>query len=136
MDFNKTKQMVEGFFNGQYEVKKFLGEGSFAEVYLVNHVFLDDLRAMKIIKQPLQDYSNNRQVFHEVMLATQLRHENIISIYDAGIISRDSNENKAYFVMEYVPGGDLQQYLNSFINSNSFSSSSSLIPLMIIKTFL
>ena len=122
--------MVEEFFNGQYEVKKFLGEGSFAEVYLVKHVFLDDLRAMKIIKQPLQDYSNNRQVFHEVMLATQLRHENIISIYDAGIISRDSNENKAYFVMEYVPGGDLQQYLNSFINSNILMSINRCLNLM------
>ena len=114
--------MVEDFFNGQYEVKKFLGEGSFAEVYLVQHVFLDDLRAMKIIKQPLENYSDNKQVFHEVMLATHLRHENIISIYDAGIISQDSNENRAYFVMEYVPGGDLQQYLNSFINSNILMS--------------
>lgn len=118
MDFNKTKQMVEGFFNGQYEVRKFLGEGSFAEVYLVNHVFLDDLRAMKIIKQPLKANSNNKAIFHEVSLATQLRHENIISIYDAGIISSFDNENKAYFVMEYVPGGDLEQYMNSFVNSN------------------
>lgn len=118
MDFNESKLMVEEFFNGQYEVKKFLGEGSFAEVYLVKHVFLDDLRAMKVIKQPLNENFDNKNVFNEVMLATQLRHQNIISIYDAGIISQDSGINKAYFVMEYVPGGDLQQYLNSFINSN------------------
>ena len=72
--------MVEEFFNGQYEVKKFLGEGSFAEVYLVKHVFLDDLRAMKVIKQPLNENFDNKNVFNEVMLATQLRHQNIISI--------------------------------------------------------
>ena len=130
MDFNKTKQMVEGFFNGQYEVKKFLGEGSFAEVYLVNHVFLDDLRAMKIIKQPLKANSNNKAIFHEVSLATQLRHENIISIYDAGIISSFDNENKAYFVMEYVPGGDLEQYMNSFVNSNISMSIPRVLNLM------
>ena len=130
MDFDKTKQMVEGFFNGQYEVKKFLGEGSFAEVYLVNHIFLDDLRAMKIIKQPLKVNSNNKHVFHEVSLATQLRHENIISIYDAGIISSSDSENKAYFVMEYVPGGDLQQYLNSYINSNISMSINRVLDLM------
>ena len=77
MDFVKVKQMVEEFFNGQYEVKKFLGEGSFAEVYLVKHNFLDDLRAMKIIKEPLSPASNAKSVFKEVMLATHLRDENI-----------------------------------------------------------
>ena len=82
MDFDKAKRMVEEFFNGQYEVKKFLGEGSFAEVYLVKHNFLDDLRAMKIIKEPLSSATNTKSIFREVMLATQLRHENIISIFE------------------------------------------------------
>jgi serine/threonine protein kinase/actin-like ATPase involved in cell morphogenesis len=118
VDFNKDKQMVEDFFNGQYEVKKFLGEGSFAKVYLVKHNFLDDFRAMKIIKQPLSSTSNNKGIFQEVILATKLKHENIISIFDAGIISGNDEINKAFFVMEYIPGGDLEQYLNSFIYSN------------------
>lgn len=116
MNFRNAKELVEKYFNGQYEVKKFLGEGSFARVYLVKHNFLDDLRAMKIVKEPLNEITNTRDVFHEVMLATQLRHENIISIYDAGVIS--SRKDYAYFVMEYVPGGDLEQYLNSFIESD------------------
>ncbi len=122
--------MVEEFFNGQYEVKKFLGEGSFAEVYLVKHNFLDDLRAMKIIKQPLSSTSDNKTIFQEVILATQLRHENIISIYDAGVISATDNKNKAFFVMEYVPGGDLEQYLNSFIYSNISMSVYRVLDLM------
>jgi len=130
VDFDKAKRMVEEFFNGQYDVKKFLGEGSFAEVYLVKHNFLDDLRAMKIIKEPLSSLTNTKDIFREVMLATQLRHENIISIFDAGIISTYGDDfsfqkidglakdDRAFFVMEYVPGGDLEQYLNSFIKSN------------------
>lgn len=130
MDFNKAEQMVEEFFNGQYEVKKFLGEGSFAEVYLVKHNFLDDLRAMKIIKQPLSSTSDNKEIFQEVIVATQLRHENIISIYDADVISAKDNKNKAFFVMEYVPGGDLEQYLNSFIDSNISMSLYHVLDLM------
>lgn len=126
MDFDVAKDMVEEFFNGQYEVKRFLGEGSFAEVYLVKHNYLNDLRALKIIKEPLSQTTNIKSVFSEVMIATQLRHENIISIYDAGIMSAsglggyDRNDKKdfAFFVMEYVPGGDLEQYLSSFINSD------------------
>ncbi len=121
LDFKGIKNLVGDFFNGQYEVKKFLGEGSFAKVYLVNHNYLDDLRAMKIIKEPISPTTNIKSVFKEVMLATKLRHENIISIYDAGIMSAynsGNNQDLAFFVMEYVPGGDLEQYLNSFIDSN------------------
>ena len=55
-------------------------------------------------------------VFNEVKIATRLRNDNIINIYDAGIIS--ATDDMAYFVMEYVPGGDLEDYLNSFIKSN------------------
>lgn len=122
LDFEEIKDLVGNYFNGQYEVKKFLGEGSFAKVYLVKHNYLDDFRAMKIIKEPISPTTNIKSVFHEVMLATKLRHENVISIYDAGIMSRDivnkSKRDLAFFVLEYVQGGDLEQYLNSFINSN------------------
>ena len=117
LDLDDIKTLVGEFFNGQYEVKKFLGEGSFAKVYLVKHNYLEDLRAMKIIKEPVSPATNIKSVFKEVMLATKLRHENIISIYDAGIMSTFGQNKKdlAFFVMEYVQGGDLEQYLNSFI---------------------
>ena len=116
MELNRIKEKIDRFFNGQYVVKKFLGEGSFSRVYLVKHRFLDDLRAIKIINEPIKLTTNTKNIFREVQIATQLRHENIISIYDAGIISGD--DDLAYFVMEYVPGGDLEGYLNSFINSD------------------
>ena len=113
LDFKKVKHMVEEFFNGQYEVLKFLGEGSFAQVFLVKQTFLNDKRAMKIIKEPLDNTKNIDSVFHEVRIATQLRHKNILDIYDAGLI-----HDFAYFVLEYVSGGDLEDYRNSYIKSN------------------
>lgn len=121
MDFDRAKHLIEESFNGKYEVIKFLGEGSFAEVYLVRHNFLKNLMAMKIIKEPLNSTTNLNSIFQEVQLAIDLRHENIIAIYDAGIMAgldEDSGINRAYFLMEYVPGGDLQQYLNSYIDSD------------------
>lgn len=122
VDFDETKRLIETFFNGKFEVKKFLGEGSFAKVYLVNHNYLDTLMAMKIIKEPLSVSTNKKSVFKEVTLACQLRHENIISIYDAAEISMEDGKNHAYFLMEYVSGGDLEQYLNSFIENDIFMS--------------
>jgi molecular chaperone DnaK (HSP70)/serine/threonine protein kinase len=121
VDFNEAKQVIEEFFNNKFEVKKFLGEGSFAKVYLVNHNYLDTLMAMKIIKEPLVLSTNKKDVFREVTLACQLRHENIISIYDAAEIYNFEDGNRhAYFVMEYVSGGDLERFLNSFIENGIF----------------
>lgn len=121
VDFDKTKQLIEEFFNGKLEVKKFLGEGSFANVYLVNHNYLDTLMALKIIKEPLTLSTNKKNIFREVTIACQLRHENIINIFDAAEISNLSEKgNNAYFLMEYVSGGDLEQFLNSFIENNMF----------------
>jgi molecular chaperone DnaK (HSP70) len=121
VDFNEIKHLIEDFFNGKFEVKKFLGEGSFAKVYLVNHNYLDTLMAMKIIKEPLSTTNNKKDIFSEVTLACQLRHENIISIYDAAEITDfEDGKSHAYFVMEYVSGGDLEQYHNSFVENNMF----------------
>lgn len=121
MGFDEVKRLIEEFFNGKFEVKKFLGEGSFAKVYLVNHNYLDTLMAMKIIKEPLSASTNKKDIFREVTLACQLRHQNIISIYDAAEIPDfEDGQNHAYFVMEYVSGGDLERYLNSFIENNLF----------------
>lgn len=131
MNQNKVKRMVEEFFRGQYKIEKFLGAGGFADVYLAKHKYLDDRRAMKINKEPL--ISNNVEgIFEEARVATLIRHKNVISIHDAGIISiygqdkdgffnfgkkRGKREEKyAYFVMEYAAGGDLWKYWQSFSN--------------------
>lgn len=128
MNHDDVKRMVEEFFRGQYAIEKFLGAGGFADVFLVKHIYLDDRRAMKINKQPLpsEDIDN---IFKEARIATLIRHKNVISMHDAGIISvsgKDKNglfnfglknrrdRNYAYFVMEYVVGGDLWEYWKSF----------------------
>lgn len=128
MNHDEVKRMVDEFFRGQYEIEKFLGAGGFADVFLVKHIYLNDRRAMKINKQPLpsKDIDN---IFKEARIATLIRHKNVISMHDAGIISvsgKDKNglfnfglknrrdKNYAYFVMEYVVGGDLWEYWKSF----------------------
>lgn len=128
MNHDEVKRMVDEFFRGQYEIEKFLGAGGFADVFLAKHIYLNDRRAMKINKQPLpsKDIDN---IFKEARIATLIRHPNVISMHDAGIISvsgKDRNglfnfglknrrdKNYAYFVMEYVVGGDLWEYWKSF----------------------
>ena len=121
MGFDEVKHQIEDFFNGKFQVKKFLGEGSFAKVYLVKHNYMNIMMAMKIVKEPLSITTNKRDVFREVILACQLRNENVINIYDAGEIACfDGEKSHAYFIMEYVSGGDLEQFLNSFAENRMF----------------
>ena len=86
MNHNDVKRMVDEFFRGQYEIEKFLGAGGFADVFLVKHIYLNDRRAMKINKQPLpsKDIDN---IFKEARIATLIRHPNVISMNDGGILS-------------------------------------------------
>lgn len=120
VDLDAFKDEVTNFFNGQCVVEKYLGEGAFSKIFLIRHIYLDDLRIMKIVKNPLTSGSMLESIFREVKIAAPLKHENIISIHDAGIIPLGDNKY-VYFIMEYVPSGDLNQYLNSFISSDKLT---------------
>lgn len=133
LNYEKIENMIEKFFKDRYTIEKLLGEGSFARVYLIKHKYLNERHALKFIKEPLTQSANTDNVFEEVQLATKLSHENVIDIHDAGIIStygydysgeyileEQDNiqaENWAYFILEYVPGGDLEEYRQSFRKS-------------------
>ena len=120
MEFEDLKKILDEFFFGKYELVKFLKSSSFSEIYLIKHVFLEDLRVMKILKKPLNVGSDLNLFLYGARLICQLRHENIVNIYDAGIIPSygENNSDFVYFIIEYVPGGDLSQYMYSFINNN------------------
>ena len=114
---NNIKELIDNSLNKRYSYIRFLGEGGYARVYLVKQNFLNEKMAMKIIKEALTDNENVNNVFQEVQLATQLRHQNIISIYDAGTIAV-KDEEYAYFALEYISGGDLEEYRESFTKSD------------------
>lgn len=95
-----------------YEVERFLGEGAFAEVYRVKHLFLGR-QALKIFKIPDSSIQNIHKKLHEARLLSGLKHPNIIEVFDANKICIDKFEY-GYFTMAYMPGGTLEEYWRSF----------------------
>ena len=83
----------------KYEIIKKLGEGSFGEVFLVRHKHLDRKEAAKIIKT-----HNFTRTLQEAKNIQQLRHENIIEIYDADILLDKSG---IFMTMKYHPQGSI-----------------------------
>ena len=91
----RTTEQIHG-----YKMKKRLGSGAMATVFLARQLSLDRLVAIKILPRKLSANANFIERFYkEGRAAAQLNHPNIVGAYDVG----KSGEHH-YFVMEYVDG--------------------------------
>jgi eukaryotic-like serine/threonine-protein kinase len=90
---------------GQYRLKRVLGIGGMGTVYLAEHVLLRRPCAIKLIS-PHQagDPRALRRFEREVQAAATLTHWNTVEVYDYG----HTEDGRFYYVMEYLPGMDLQ----------------------------
>lgn len=90
--------------DGRYEVIRLLGEGGIAQVWLVRHIELGSLHALKMLvwrKPKLAE-----RLLLEGRIQAQLRHPNVVSVTD--VVRHDG---QAGLLMEYVDGQSLQTYL-------------------------
>ena len=97
---------------GSYEVERFLGEGAFAEVYRVKHRFLGR-QAMKVFKAPGMTLEETVSTLSEAVVLSRLGHPNIIRVFDADLLDTPDGP-RGFCTMEYVAGGSLQQFWQSF----------------------
>lgn len=95
-----------------YEIGKLAGRGGVAEVYLATHKLLDRTVAIKLISPAKAGDHADKRFLKEAKVVAGLRHPNIVSIYDVGVL-----ENKYYIIMEYLEGGDLKQQIKNGISA-------------------
>ena len=94
---------------GPYKVLSRMGEGGMGRVYLAEHRFLERRVALKIIRPELALSNATRRRFQsEARRIAKLRHENIVSVYDAG-----EHEGVAFLAMEVVEGPALDDLLRA-----------------------
>src|SRR5258706_10257967 len=92
---------------GKYEVLERIGGGGQGTVYRVRHLFLEEIRALKVQVDPGQGTSDSvMRVLREGRALARLRHPHIVQVFDLG---RDGNQH--YLEMEYVDGPNLAQWL-------------------------
>jgi len=95
-----------------YEIGKLAGRGGVAEVYLATHKLLDRTVAIKLISPAKAGDLADKRFLKEAKVVAGLRHPNIVSIYDVGVL-----ENKYYIIMEYLEGGDLKQHVKKGVSA-------------------
>jgi outer membrane biosynthesis protein TonB len=100
--------IAQGTKLGQYEVQEFIGQGAMGLVYRAFHVQLERAGAVKVLQALSPDPDTTARFRHEAQAIAQMRHPNIVNVYDFGEF-----EGTPYMIVEYVPGGSLADRLNT-----------------------
>ena len=87
-----------------YHIIYKLGKGSFGSVYKVKNKLTGEIRAMKMIKNPLKSELNSldKKFLKEIAVLKELEHPNIIKIFEYFI-----DEHYHYIITELLTGGEL-----------------------------
>jgi serine/threonine protein kinase len=88
---------------GNYRLMKLLGRGGFADVYLGEHIYLQTVAAIKILRMQLTDEVLEKFLV-EARTVARLSHPNIVSVLEFGI-----EDATPFLVMSYAPYGSLRQ---------------------------
>jgi len=117
-DFNKRSNSMKKLNVADFTIVKELGEGAFGKVKLVRSKNdPDSVYAMKIMSKDhlLAKETNSKQsVKTERNILASLDHPFVTKLYHAF----QTNEN-LYFIMEYIRGGELYDYLDERMESNT-----------------
>lgn len=91
---------------GRFDILRELGRGAQSVVYLARDPHLQREVAIKTLHFSRPDPAQNQTLLEEARTVSQMRHPNIVPIFEAGEEAGD-----LYLVFEYVPGKNLGEYL-------------------------
>jgi|GEM_PF-2788976 len=89
---------------GNYRLTCLLGQGSFADVYLGEHIHLKTKAAIKVLALRLVS-RNTQQFLTEAQTIASLVHPNIVRVLEFGI-----EDDIPFMVMDYAPNGTLREH--------------------------
>ena len=95
-------------FAGKYEILRKLAQGGMAQVYLAKQQGIDGFEKVVVIKRILPHLAESdefvQMFLDEARTAADLRHANIVNIYEVG-----EAEATYYMAMEYLHGRDIRR---------------------------
>jgi serine/threonine protein kinase len=94
-----------GYQLGNYRLLTLLGKGSFAEVYLGQHVRFKQQAAIKVLHTHLTG-TEAEHFQREAETISALAHPGIVRVFDFDL---DIEEGMPFLVMEYAPNGSLRR---------------------------
>ena len=89
---------------GNYRLTRLLGRGSFADVYLGEHIHLNTQAAIKVLDMRLTN-DDMGDFLKEARTIARLKHPSIIQVLEFGV-----ENNTPFLVMDYAPNGTLRSH--------------------------
>jgi tRNA A-37 threonylcarbamoyl transferase component Bud32 len=102
----KTPSTLHEILAGRYVLKREIGRGGAATVYLAHDVRHERLVAIKLLHPELSHALGAQRFQREIKLTASLQHPHILSIHDSG-----EADDQLFYVMPYVEGDSLRQRL-------------------------
>ena len=98
---------------GDYKLTKFLGKGSYGEIYLAEKPNDKQLYAAKILDRKQMDSPNTKKYLDmEIKISEELNHPNIVKFY-----GKLQDESHYYLIYEYCNGGTLTKCVEKYMNT-------------------
>ncbi len=93
---------------GAYKLSKLLGSGGMGSVFLAERIdgIFEQIVALKLINEGIYGEQSLEFFRRERQILAKLRHPNIASLLDGGVISN----GRPYYTMEYIDGLPIDQY--------------------------
>ncbi len=96
----------------RYEIKKELGRGGMATVYLAYDPLFEREVALKILNHELLNNTQVRERFErETKIIAKLEHPAIVPVYDVG-----KDNDQMFYVMRYMAGGSLSDRMSKALS--------------------
>ncbi|KAI5477985.1 serine/threonine-protein kinase HSL1,negative regulator of Swe1 kinase [Pseudohyphozyma bogoriensis] len=113
---HRERERPEPKHVGQWKIGKTIGKGSSGRVKLAKHSVTKELAAVKIVPRPRPNRSHstekaekaNLTLEREIVIMKLIEHPNVLRLMDVW-----ETESELFLIMEYVPGGELFDYLVS-----------------------
>ena len=109
---SKPYEATSGFalnelIGGSYRVLEFIGEGGMGLVYKVEHIHMNKILALKVLKTEHLSENVWKRFRLEAQAISRLDHANIIKIYDMN----QTPDGRPFYTMELLAGESLADYL-------------------------
>jgi serine/threonine-protein kinase len=106
---HKRPVLVGDLIAGKYRIERLLGQGGMGAVYLAHHEILQRLVAIKFLRPELaQDPDSVSRFVTEARAAARIQSEHAVAVLDS-----DQHEGRAFMVLEYLEGQDLQKLIEA-----------------------
>jgi len=97
---------------GHYLLGRTIGQGTFGKVKLGTHIPTGEKVAIKILeKEKISDAADMERVAREIHILKQIRHPNIIQLYEVTPTQIIETARQLYLIMEFATGGELFDYI-------------------------